>query len=139
MSDTSQGPGWWQASNGRWYSPEKHPRYAVQVRPIGEQRFRMAVVLSVIFKVIAILVVVGGVIAAIAGGVNLGQQLDSNGNHVNSGGAVAAYVVSVAVGSVLASAFFGFFGYVLDIMVDAYTELVWIRINSEDVGRNDSE
>ena len=25
MSDVSMGEGWWQASNGRWYPPEKHP------------------------------------------------------------------------------------------------------------------
>ncbi len=25
MSDMSQGPGWWQASDGRWYPPELHP------------------------------------------------------------------------------------------------------------------
>ena len=25
MSDTSQGPGWWQASDGNWYPPEDHP------------------------------------------------------------------------------------------------------------------
>ena len=25
MSDTSQGPGWWQASDGKWYSPEQVP------------------------------------------------------------------------------------------------------------------
>lgn len=25
MSDTSQGPGWWQASNGRWYPPQAKP------------------------------------------------------------------------------------------------------------------
>ena len=28
MSDTSQGPGWWQASDGKWYPPETHPQYA---------------------------------------------------------------------------------------------------------------
>jgi micrococcal nuclease len=27
MSDTSQGPGWWRASDGRWYPPETHPQY----------------------------------------------------------------------------------------------------------------
>jgi hypothetical protein len=27
MSDVSQGPGWWQASDGKWYSPEQHPEY----------------------------------------------------------------------------------------------------------------
>ena len=32
MSDTSQGPGWWLASDGRWYPPETHPdaRQAVE-------------------------------------------------------------------------------------------------------------
>ncbi len=25
MSDTSQGPGWWMASDGRWYPPEANP------------------------------------------------------------------------------------------------------------------
>lgn len=25
MSDAPQGPGWWQASDGKWYSPELHP------------------------------------------------------------------------------------------------------------------
>ncbi len=30
MSDTSQGPGWWQASDGRWYPPESHPNWAAQ-------------------------------------------------------------------------------------------------------------
>ena len=27
MSDQSEGPGWWQASDGKWYSPETHPDY----------------------------------------------------------------------------------------------------------------
>ncbi len=27
MSDTSQGPGWWQASDGKWYPPEQAPGY----------------------------------------------------------------------------------------------------------------
>ena len=25
MSDTMQGPGWWQASDGKWYAPELNP------------------------------------------------------------------------------------------------------------------
>lgn len=27
MSDVSQGPGWWQAVDGKWYPPELHPSY----------------------------------------------------------------------------------------------------------------
>jgi len=30
MSDTSQGPGWWQASDGKWYPPEQSPGAAPQ-------------------------------------------------------------------------------------------------------------
>jgi hypothetical protein len=33
MSDTSQGPGWWQASDGKWYSPEQHPDYQTPAPP----------------------------------------------------------------------------------------------------------
>jgi hypothetical protein len=33
MSDTSQGPGWWQASDGKWYKPESHPDYVPPLRP----------------------------------------------------------------------------------------------------------
>ena len=32
MSDVSQGPGWWLASDGKWYAPELHPNY-VPARP----------------------------------------------------------------------------------------------------------
>lgn len=31
MSDTAQGPGWWQASDGKWYRPEQHPSYRASV------------------------------------------------------------------------------------------------------------
>lgn len=27
MSEQAQGPGWWIASDGRWYPPEQHPNY----------------------------------------------------------------------------------------------------------------
>lgn len=33
MSDTSQGPGWWQASDGRWYPPEQAPGYVAPPPP----------------------------------------------------------------------------------------------------------
>lgn len=37
MSDASEGPGWWQASDGKWYPPEQHPnaRQQPQVPPPG--------------------------------------------------------------------------------------------------------
>jgi hypothetical protein len=30
MSDTSEGLGWWEASDGKWYPPETHPNYRQQ-------------------------------------------------------------------------------------------------------------
>lgn len=33
MSDVSQGPGWWLASDGKWYSPEQAPGYAAPTPP----------------------------------------------------------------------------------------------------------
>ena len=33
MSDTSQGPGWWLASDGRWYPPEQAPGTPPSVAP----------------------------------------------------------------------------------------------------------
>jgi hypothetical protein len=39
MSDASQGPGWWLASDGKWYSPELHPGAAPsQPTPAADQR-----------------------------------------------------------------------------------------------------
>ena len=33
MSDVSQGPGWWMASDGKWYPPEQHPNYVAPPPP----------------------------------------------------------------------------------------------------------
>lgn len=30
MAETSSGPGWWQASDGKWYPPEQHPHARAQ-------------------------------------------------------------------------------------------------------------
>ncbi|MGB7050665.1 MAG: hypothetical protein WBG41_03765 [Acidimicrobiales bacterium] len=30
MSDVQQGPDWWQASDGKWYPPERHPDYRTE-------------------------------------------------------------------------------------------------------------
>jgi hypothetical protein len=36
MSDSTQGAGWWQASDGKWYPPEQHPDFqAGATQPIG--------------------------------------------------------------------------------------------------------
>ncbi len=35
MSDASQGPGWWIASDGKWYPPELHPAVREAPRATG--------------------------------------------------------------------------------------------------------
>jgi hypothetical protein len=39
MSDTSQGPGRWQAPDGKWYPPETHPAYGAPV-PVSQSEAR---------------------------------------------------------------------------------------------------
>lgn len=34
MSDSSQGEGWWVASDGKWYAPEQHPDYKPPLPPV---------------------------------------------------------------------------------------------------------
>ena len=34
MSDATQGPGWWQASDGMWYPPEQHPDFAAPTEAV---------------------------------------------------------------------------------------------------------
>lgn len=36
MSEAQQGPGWWQASDGRWYPPHTHPSYRPQPQQPGQ-------------------------------------------------------------------------------------------------------
>lgn len=43
MSDTSQGEGWWIASDGKWYAPEQHPDYVAPVAPPDYAADTMAV------------------------------------------------------------------------------------------------
>jgi uncharacterized RDD family membrane protein YckC len=37
MSDSSQGPGWWQASDGKWYPPESAPSTQSAMPGVGPQ------------------------------------------------------------------------------------------------------
>jgi hypothetical protein len=68
----SQGPGWWVASDGKWYAPELHPDAAPEeaadtVAVAGpERRRRTSPTRRVLVAVIALLLVVGVVVAILA-------------------------------------------------------------------------
>lgn len=36
MSDVTQGPGWWIASDGKWYPPELHPSVRAKAQEAGD-------------------------------------------------------------------------------------------------------
>jgi hypothetical protein len=42
MSDTSQGAGWWQASDHKWYPPNKHPGAVATAPPPPQRQFTQA-------------------------------------------------------------------------------------------------
>jgi amino acid permease len=98
---------------------------------IGQIEFPMALRIAGIFKVVAVVTIVGTSLAVIAGAINLNQETDVLGNHVYSGAAIVAYVVGGLFGGVVVASFFAFFGYVLDILVKLYSETWELRIAME--------
>ena len=111
MSDGSQGPGWWVASDGRWYAPEQHPnaqaplpapplpnppgysapppRYVITSAPPKNRKRKGRVLLMVlaglgalIALLIAILIVVGVVKAIHSGHSNSFKSGCSTGNEL---------------------------------------------------------
>ena len=86
MSDTSGGPGWWQASDGKWYPPEQQPGGTPQPpaagRPGGSGSFDIGAALSYgwngFVQNIGVIIVLVVVIFAVQIGFNLvGQAVDN--------------------------------------------------------------
>src|SRR3954464_9785700 len=69
MSDATQGPGWWQASDGKWYPPEQHPGQSnvpqapvagwgpTSSPPAGPKSHGVAIAVGVVAVVVAVAVV----------------------------------------------------------------------------------
>jgi len=97
MSDVSQGPGWWLASDGRWYPPSTAPPYAgdpyqgtaySQLPPKTNALAVISLVLSIIW-----VAGLGAVLAVIFGFVARSQISKSNGRQKGLGVATAGIVV----------------------------------------------
>lgn len=81
MSDTSQGPGWWQASDGRWYPPESQPAPGpVTKGPVGRPR-SVGITILLAFVTFGIWTIVWSAMN--------GEEL-KNYNRTGAGGAVHA-------------------------------------------------
>lgn len=69
MSDTSQGPGWWQASDGKWYPPQPAAQPAAAAPAAGQSTPTEAIV-SLVLGILGIVLCCWG-IGIILGGVGL--------------------------------------------------------------------
>lgn len=80
MSDVSQGPGWWQASDGRWYPPSAPPpRVAPRTRrPSRQARIGGAAVL-ILGLGIAVYVIARPACGCRRPGYELGQTAETSG------------------------------------------------------------
>jgi hypothetical protein len=100
-------------------------------KSMGEIRFSSALVLAQALRIIAVTALVLGILGTVAAAINLTQETDFNGNHVNSGGAVVAWTLGALLGTVMVAGFFAFASYVLDILVETYSETWEMRMNTE--------
>ena len=58
MSDTSQGPGWWKASDGRWYAPDLRPKGEVTPASSANPKRASATPMVVALAVGAVIVLI---------------------------------------------------------------------------------
>jgi hypothetical protein len=108
VTDAAQGPGWWIASDGKWYPPHLHPSAApaapspwaahpypaggVVQPPPGDSRSKRRLITSL--AVVAALVLIAGVLVGVLGGGSGGPADAAVVNAVNSAlGDKTAHVV----------------------------------------------
>jgi hypothetical protein len=133
MSDVSGGPGWWQASDNKWYPPEllqgaelppsvpSVPPPPVPPPPVPPHRtisartlyamHRGANATSTVFKVLAIVLLVVGALAA------YGYAEYLHDHTSISPGGIALVVVGLLSATVIYASVSAFFGYVVDLLV----------------------
>jgi hypothetical protein len=92
---------------------------------IGEVRFGTSIRLATAFRLLAILTVIGGVVAGVSGAVRISQSTDQNG------AVLTAYIAGVAVTTIVSAAFLAFFGHALELLVGVYTQLWHLRFGEE--------
>ncbi len=97
MSDTPQGPGWWQASDGKWYAPHLHPDYAAQTHQTYHPpeaapppRRSRGLAIAIISAVVLLIVV----------GVGVGIYVATQANTIGLGSGIATITWKHTAGSV---------------------------------------
>lgn len=105
MNDEKPGPGWTKGKDGRWYT--HFFTYA---------DFPGARTVAVVFKGLAIVVLVVGIVAAI----ETRNNLRSIGASTNEQTAVVAGVIA---GTIIAASAMAFFGYVMQLLVAIHFDI----------------
>ena len=109
MSDISQGPGWWQESDGKWYSPatyQPEPTYPPPVStysppppgysPAVPPRINGLAVTSLVLGILAFVTcAVTGIPGLITGVIARRQISESQGSEQGSGLAIGGIITSV--------------------------------------------
>src|SRR5580704_6033407 len=99
MADVSQGPGWWIASDGKWYPPELHPSRMPpsqwgppQIVPSAPRTNGLAVA-SLVLSLTVFLI--GPILAIIFGVVARRQIRESKGGQTGDGLALAGLIIGI--------------------------------------------
>lgn len=91
-----------------------------------DDAFGIALQVAFVFKILAVLTVIGGVII----GINIADLGGSD--YPDESGDVTAYLATIAVATVTTASILAFFGFVLEILVGTYDHIRHIRYKEED-------
>jgi hypothetical protein len=101
MSDVSQGPGWWQADDGKWYAPQGSGGAAVGAKTSG---LAIASLVTGILSIVACPLF--GIPGLITGFTARRRIRESNGEETGEGLAAAGIITSL-IGLILVGLVFG--------------------------------
>ena len=99
MSDQSQGPGWWMASDGKWYPPESDPappppgQFAAPFQPAYVQRSTNGMAIASMVLGIVWIYWIGSILALVFGYLARKQIAESQGTQQGDGMAIAGIVL----------------------------------------------
>lgn len=97
MADVSQGPGWWVASDGKWYPPELHPsrmpppQWGAPQAVASATRTNGLAVASLVLSLTVFLI--GPILSIIFGVIARRQIRESNGGQSGDGLALAGLII----------------------------------------------
>ena len=116
MSDTQQGPGWWMASDGKWYPPQGEqlpppppPGFPQYVNPTGNFAQRPESVSNTLVVWLQVLLFIAATVVAIAV-LLMNSTISAGQNFLNSAGSSTSSVIAFNDWVAAENRYRGFFG-----------------------------